>query len=235
MPFTNFKLKVDINLFLLTSDYLDYFRKFKYNEYLRKYNLKSFLIIPPSKDSFLFNFIQQKFLIYFSSNSNFENLAFSFEHSFLNFNIFFNGGLFNFKVALFFFKLLKRYLRIYFLISSYNLYFHFKSLMRSYSSYRMFSLSSVPNSNAIWRINTFTLFYKYIYLEFFLKNHMNLAIRFPVFFCLDSMIINPTRQFFFLDYFSICIIIFILFLNLKILNIEWIFYDVKLLLFFLEL
>ena len=44
VPFNNFKLKININLFLLTNSYLDFFRKFKYNEYLRKNNLKSFFI-----------------------------------------------------------------------------------------------------------------------------------------------------------------------------------------------
>ena len=40
VPFNNFKLKIKINLFLLTNSYLDFFRRFKYNEYLRKNNLK---------------------------------------------------------------------------------------------------------------------------------------------------------------------------------------------------
>ena len=43
VPFNNFKLKINLNLFILTNSYLDFFRKFKYNEYLRKNNLKSFL------------------------------------------------------------------------------------------------------------------------------------------------------------------------------------------------
>lgn len=204
VPFNNFKLKINVNLFILTNSYLDFFRKFKYNEYLRKNSLKSFFLISQSKDkdSFFSNFIHNRFLIFFSNVSNFQNQTFTFDNYFLNLNIIFNGGLLNYKFVLYFFKLFKKYIRIYFLIGSYNLYSHFKGLMRSYSSYRMFTLSSIPNSNNLWRINTFSLFYKYIYLEFFFKNHKDLSLRFPIFLCLDSIFINPIRQFFFLDYFS---------------------------------
>ena len=63
---------------------MDFFRKFKYNEYLRKNNLKSFFIKSPSQDTFLSNFIYNHFLIFFSNVSNFKNLVFSFKKEFLN-------------------------------------------------------------------------------------------------------------------------------------------------------
>lgn len=210
VPFRNFKLKININLFLLTNNYLNFFRKFKYNEYLRKNDMASFKVeyfffVAAPRDNFLFNFSQNHYLIFFSSFSNFNtlrNLIIPLNNSYFDLYSNFSICLFNSKFLLYFFKYLKRFIRIYFLLFSYNLFFSFRSYMRSYSSFRFVSLSSIAVLNKSWQLRIFKFLYKLIYLDFFFKNQLKLSCRFPAFLYFDLIFVKPVRQYFLIDYFS---------------------------------
>lgn len=124
ISFNNFKLKIDINLFFYTKNYVNFFRRFKYREYLKKSSLVQFTPVfffnsYSIDDSYLFNFIRNDFLIYcFRPNDvfNLHNLCMSFPVSHLDLSVYSPNVLTNAKFISYIFIHLKQYLRIYFVI-----------------------------------------------------------------------------------------------------------------------
>lgn len=200
------RLKVNFSLLLFSPRYMDFFRQFKFLEFIRKNNL---IDVIPTKMSFLHyfqnNFLLNSLLIYvFPHNKPRFKLVASIPNHI--------GGLFTMlinclfilvhsQIYVYIFKFFKKFCRLYLLIFIYTLYFSFKSALRPYSMFKVGDLASLFSLLIMWKLPLDQIMFKSFFISIWTLFSVSLESNwFIQFFNFDKLTITKVFNFVLIDY-----------------------------------
>lgn len=210
LPYNNFILKTHFYVFLSLNSYLEFFRRFKYNEYLKPYENSAYfrknnmvgLNKSKLKRNFLTNFFRRRFLIIFRENLNSNVYFYNYKSKKALQNVKLGYDILNTKFSCFFFNYFKIFLRIYFILFSYQLYFLFKEKMRPFVDFFFMSINSVFDLNFNWRINLCKYSFKLILNNSFHSKIININNNLNYILNLDLLFLDNVIVFYLFEYFS---------------------------------